>query len=395
MLLSVIFITPLVGVSIWHGFEHNKVIFFVIGVVASAICWAFLDYKNLLKKNYHFSNLQLASLIFLVSLLPGVIFGIDLKSSFFGKDPYYQGWALYVCLFLFSFLIANSAIAIKNFGWVVIASSLVVSIVAISQFVMLHFFNINVPTYAGRVISTFGQPNFFAGFILLSLPFFYMDKFKKPLHEDLFLIPSLLLMALAIAASGSRIAIFLLILFLLYFLIKKLKFSNRIFFALILFSLILSATASFYFKSGIFWREIIRPLTAQNYDSYIDAAEKRFYIWPVISVQILQKPLFGYGLENMDKAFSAYVPPQKDPGIALAVKDLIMARSHNIILDLLIFSGLVGFLGWLGLIAILFKTLRNKVMVEILVFYLVWSLFQNQSVVHLMFFWLVAGLDKE
>ena len=78
-----------------------------------------------------------------------------------------------------------------------------------------------------------------------------------------------------------------------------------------------------------------------------------------------------------------------------SLKDLSVDRSHNYILDLLFFSGIFGLISWLVLIGLVLKRAKGIILTSFLV-YLVWIQFQNQSIVHLLYFWLFVGLiDKD
>lgn len=393
LILLTLLLNPLSYATSQFGFEQNKVIFFIFASLLTAIFWLLSDKdKKQGRGIFGFSKTQLASLVFICSLLISSLFGINLRDSLLGNAPYFQGWALYAILFLFSLMVSASKLDEKRVGWAFIGSGLLVSVVAIFEWVLIHIFNTQLPTYAGRVVSTFGQPNFFSGFILLTLPFLYADKFATRWKEELFLVITLIISALGIAASESRIAIFLFILFLLYYLVRKVGLSNKYFFWGILIIAIIGISLSVYFKSGIFWKEVVVPFTNREFNPKVEAVEKRANIWPVLAGKVLERPIVGYGLENMQPVFSSYNPPKLDPTLDLAIKGLIIDRSHNIILDILTFSGLMGLLTWGYLVFLMFKSTKSLVLRECLIFYLVWSMIQNQSIVQLVYFWTLVGL---
>ena len=108
----------------------------------------------------------------------------------------------------------------------------------------------------------------------------------------------------------------------------------------------------------------------------------------------------GYGLENISSAFSSYFGRFNVNTLNSAsfhgLKNLVVDRSHNYTLDLLFFSGILGFLAWIVLVWQLFRKIKSKVLLASLIIYLVWIQLQIQSVVHLMYFWLLVGLiDQE
>ncbi len=168
-------------------------------------------------------------------------------------------------------------------------------------------------------------------------------------------------------------------------------------------------------SSGLVGSEVSGAIKISNPDLTRESVEKRAYIWPLAWKIGWQRPIIGYGLETIGKAFSDYFEENKHPlfeenlqvsPVLISMKDLNIDRSHNYILDLLLFSGGLGLLGWLGLVGVLFWKLGQNtkhptivgknVLIVSLVTYLVWIQFQNQSIVHLIYFWLIVGMiDKE
>lgn len=305
----------------------------------------------------------------------------------------------------FSILAGSITVKLKYIAIALTASSAVVSLVAIQDWVMLNIFNHPLQTYAGRVASTFGQPNFYAGYLLLTLPF----AGKSGRWGNLVLAGAVL----AILISGSRTAILLLPLFFLFWIKDRIRRRKLIFMgitAVFLAVFGVSLYLSFRAASGILWQEIFSPyqatLTAQANPR--DSVEKRFFLWPLVWELIKQRPVAGYGLENLGLSWSEYFARNQHAffeenlspsSVLIRLRDLTVDRSHSYVLDLLIFSGISGLLAWGFLVFLLFWKLQQKsknkdsgVLVVSLLIYLIWVQFQNQSIVHLIYFWLMIGL---
>lgn len=353
------------------------------------------------KPKIHWSKIRIVSFLFLLALILSSILGVDFKTSLLGNPPYFQGFIVYAYLWLFSTIIVSSGIKLKNWAFLLTLSALVLSILVIKDWFLINIFNTPIPTYAGRVAASFGQPNFYAGFLLMSLPF------NLSLRGKLGTVGATASM-IAILISSSRIAIFFLALALLIWL--YLKINAKKWFTVAILSSALIVVSAFYFSSrestGVIWQEVIEPLSLQSkaLANPDDSIEKRFYIWPLAWQLINQKPFWGWGVDNIEKVFSNYFQINKHSlfeenlnpsAVLIRLKDLTIDRTHNFSLDLLLFSGILGFPLWGLLVCLLIKKAQNKVLFASLILYLAWVQFQNQSIVHLIYFWLIlAVIDK-
>lgn len=401
LLLLTLFTAPLLRPVNNLGYEQIKILFFILGTSLIGFIW--LVKRPVLKWNL----IKLTSFLFILSLFVTSLSGLDFRMSLLGKEPYFQGLILYAYLYLFSILISASAIKLKVAAAVLAGSATLVSLVAIQDFCLLNFFNRPIQTYAGRVVSTFGQPNFYAGFLLLSLPFSFF-LFKNQSKKLQFLgWSSGVISIVGILVSYSRSTILMALVLLILGLIDQLKVKFRL--AILIFGILtLSVLIAWRFSSGIVGKEVSEPFQVNNPDLTRESVEKRAYIWPIAWKLVSTKPLAGYGLENINQAFSSYFEVNKHSlfeenlkisPVLISLKELNIDRSHNYILDLLLSSGVLGLLGWLGIVGLLFWKLKQNttnpgrnILAVTLGVYLVWVQFQNQSIVHLIYFWFLAGL---
>jgi len=158
ILLLIIFLIPLFGAVKSFGYEQIKILFFILSVSLIGFLWI------LRKPAIKWNAVKTYSALLVVVLF---------LTSVFGREPYFQGWVLYAYLCLFSLLVSQAQIKLEKWALVLCSSAFIVSLLAVKDWVLLNIFSQSVPVYAGRVVSTFGQPNFYAGFLLLSLPFSY------------------------------------------------------------------------------------------------------------------------------------------------------------------------------------------------------------------------------
>lgn len=401
LLLLTVFFIPLIGATGFLGFEQIKILFFILSTSLVGFIWV------LSKPKLEWNLVKIASGVFILSLFLTSGLGINIQAGLLGNVPYFQGWIIYAYLWLFSIIVASSGIKFSHWSLVIVASAILVSFFAIKDWILINIFAVQIPTYAGRVVSSFGQPNFLAGFLLLTLPFSYY-LFKDTNRKLSYVGGVSALMSFAgIFVSFSRSTILMALLLFILGLIGELKIKFKI--GLIVLGVILvSIIVGLWFSSGIVGNEISKPFLTKNPDLTRESVEKRAYIWPVAWQLIKQKPLTGYGLENIAQSFSNYFETNKHKifeenlnisPVLISLKELNIDRSHNYILDLLLFSGGIGLLAWVILIGILFwkqsqsQDKRKKgVLFVALIIYLIWIQFQNQSIVNLVYFWLLMGL---
>lgn len=391
-LVCSILLIPIIPSINFVGYEQVKVILFIILTTILGFVWWFglFFYPKifLLKINL---TLKFA-LVFIIILLVTSFLGFNPKDSILGTSPYFQGFLTYLYLFFFGLVIYNLKLKLYPQIYVWLLSGGVVSIISILDFLRLNLLQQFVPTYSGRVVSTFGQPNFYAGFLVLLLPLL-----KMVLHKSRWWYLLAIILIVSILISQSRIAIGITCILLFGDLNLRILKKRFLIISIILASLFLE-----YFLWLIINVEVISPNLDKNL--YNTNPEKRIYIWRVIPEIVEKRLAFGYGLENIDLAYKHFFKTlnfniNQDP-LNLTLRDLHIDRTHNYLLDLFIFSGILGLLSWVLLIfLILFRAIRYKGQFYLnlsLGIYLFWVLIQNQSIVHLIYFWwLIAVIDNQ
>lgn len=404
-LLLTAFLTPLTGAFGGYGYEQAKVLLFIVLTSLSGFLWFLV--RPILK----WRGISIVAGLFIIILFITSITGLEVQTSFLGTDPYFQGLLVYAYLFLFSLMVSTSKIKFYTWIFCLTGSATIVGLLAIGDWIQIHLLGHQLPTYAGRVVSSFGQPNFYAGFILLSLPFTYYLLVNTKTRLNLYMIYFVLLVEIfAIVISESRTAFLLLVFLSFILLMGKVKAWFFITFITVII-IIISTLVSGYFSSGILSGEILNLKLENNPDLTKKSVEKRPYIWAVALEIFKKEPFKGFGLENISLAYLNYFTENKHPlfeenlkisPVLISLKDLNIDRTHNYLLDILLFSGILGLISWLLVNLMLIKklirskvNLENSVLLIGFIVYLIWIQFQNQSIVHLIYFWLLVGLvDK-
>lgn len=380
-LLLVLFLLPLLFATPSLGYEQIKFLFFFILISFIGLLWLFWIIWKQIK--IVLDRVDYVSLAFLLVLIITSLFGLDPATSLIGRPPYFQGILLYSYLFLFSLIVKTTKITLYEVSLVLSGSSLIVALLSIYQAFQLYIVHQAIPSYAGRVVSSFGQPNLYGGFLIICLPFIFNNRFGKILFP---------IITAGVMLSFSRAAVLLLMGFLVFRLVNFLKWPKFKIGLLLLTIFGVVFLISINLSSGLIQDEIVAPQT--NLWLKYNSPEKRILIWPIIGEFIAQKPILGYGLENLDSLFVSYQKEHEQRSPAYyGIKNIHIDRSHNYFLDLLVFSGIFGLGSWLILVYFLVKQVRGALLGSLLI-YLVWSLLQTQSVVHLVIFWLVVGMRK-
>lgn len=389
----ILLITPLIPALYNFGYEYAKVAFFVLSTSILGLIWLFKTSKA---HEPGFPKILRILIIFIAILFLTSLFGINPRNSIFGVAPYFQGVILYAYLLLFAFFVSKHPFPMLKWTILITIASSLVALVAIIQYLQLNILQIQIPTYAGRVVSTFGQPNFFAGYLLINLPFVYHLLNKAPKKFKIWVFLLILTNLLAIIISQSRTSILILAVVLGVWAFKRL--SNKIkMIVVILFFASMFGVVFYALKenTGIIYSEIIQPQSPEWLAK--NSPEKRIFIWPIFVQLILERPLMGYGMENLKDAYSAYFlkfNPETTqlPPYFFTLKNIVVDRAHNYPMDLLISSGVFGLVGWGVALFYMRKKARTKYIASSLLIYLAWVQFQNQSVVNLIQFWFLAGL---
>ena len=200
----------------------------------------------------------------------------------------------------------------------------------------------------GRAIATLGQPNFLGSFLLLCLPLtvYYFSQSRRFFSR--FLIFLMLAAQIAgLVVSGSRAAwlaaIIVLAVVIIFYLWRRWRG----------WSIVLAA--GFILTLGLFFYGLMpaRLTALRDFNTGSVALRRYFY---QASGQVISEHLWsGTGLDAGGEALVAQYRP--DWGIFLKIDgytDLV----HNRILDIIIQTGLIGFVGWLFLCLFWLRQLR-------------------------------------
>ncbi len=357
-------LTPLIQ---WGGrFEGPKVVWFLVGTFVLSLFWLFKGRRfiaeNLTKTDYLYFG-------WLVILVLASLFGVHPIESIVGGSYRHQGVIFFVGLWLvfktLPILSERQKSLLKNF---MIMSLVVESLVVVVQVVAGR------EVINGRPLGTFGEPNATAGFLAIGSYLLYRGKsvFTLPL---VFLATFLTYSKAGLAAFGVILAISLIAKYrekMSKYLIDLNQLSRRFGILVLLIFLIFTFTNldKLFRSSSIF--------------------ENRSLILKSGFEQYLKSPIIGYGAESGEVVYDgAYA----DHGIPLY--GLMVDRSHNVFLDVAIWSGLLGltlFLLWIVSLAKKLFSQRKWLNLGALFAWFVFATVQPLGVTHWIMLVLIINL---
>lgn len=371
-----LFFLPLISFpTIENGFEGPKIIFFQRWV---EILWVLTVVYWLLKSiRFQFKNNSLILLIvsyFIWNFFTSLI-GVNPNNSLYGLFWRGQGLIMLAHYFAFVFLIPVLLKKSDTFkvALVILASGITASLYVLFALIMKRLYDWPIYLYLGRPVGTFGNPDFLAGFLALTLPLIFILK-----GNILKFISAMIIIWGLIQAQSLGAVMALLMVTVFIFLAKIWQKHKKIaFFAGLLFI-------------GVFLWQFINWLPVRLNSPTWAASRQR--IWARAALAIVQRPLTGWGLENYQLAVQNINYPIK-PGVNGEVS---VDKAHNEILEILISAGLIGLIFWLGIIFLAGKNLllqKNSILFVCLLVFLLKSQTNIVSTPEYFFFWLLVGLS--
>ncbi len=279
-------------------------------------------------------NIILTSvLIFIFALILASALGVNFERSFWSTYERMTGIFTFLHLLAFFVVITNTFKKREDWEKILAVSVLVGVIISISVLTKNE-----ISTRGG---GTIGNTSFMAAYLLFDI-FFAMALFFTKRNSFLktfagvsllFLIPTLLMSTGRGAIVAFWCGLFLVLLGYLVFSEKK-KLRKAGFFlilCLVIFSIAML---------------IIQPSFLENkIEKTLVDMKPRFVVWEKGWKGFLERPIFGWGPENFNVVFTKFF----NPCVFLSEcgGEVWFDRSHNIVLDTLVTTGVIGLLSYL------------------------------------------------
>lgn len=334
----------------------------------------------------------------LAALLLFIIFAIG--SSWFGAD-----WAksvsgnTYRADGLLTLLRLASLSVIIGLTWqnrfiiplttAIASSSILVSLGTIAT-IISPLFNISIfPPWEGAYGFTFGQPEFLAGYLVMTLPcIYYLYVVSKNRYRKL-LIAGIVYQWLALFITQSWGAVLTAVFTSILAVIVTQPWQKK--------------TKTYLVSGVIVLLLVIGTVIAVSKEQHPMSmtAESRQRIFTKVLLGFEKKPLFGWGWANIDYAFNAVDWPYHFS------QDVYVDKAHSQFLEVLVTTGIAGFASYLLLLILTLRSLIGLadkkdnwwcgMVLMVFVNYLIHSQTNVIGIAEEIFFWLLVGicLQKE
>lgn len=362
----IILFLPLLVLPPWfYPPDWGKTIIFrsLVSLLSFLFLWQFLfERKELLLPDIKHNKIvwALTALFIIVSI--ATLFSADINFSLWGS-PYRAAGAVN---FLFYIIFAILAfLVIKKSDWdklinLSFAVGILVCLLAFIQFYGL--FNHIFISVSGRPPSTMGNPIMLAIYLVLLLFLvisFALKENKRGLK--IFYAVSALIFLWVILITGSRAAYLGVLVGGLYFILSFPKKMPRIKIATAIL-LLLAVFGAYYLNTS---PKLPQFLANNRFFGAVQSrlslnsvlADPRFSAWQVVFKVVKEKPIFGWGPENLAIGFDKYYNPSL-PYISKAWGGW-WDRAHNIFLDISATTGIPSLLAYLALFITLFWQLQK------------------------------------
>jgi len=411
ILLGVVFLTPffLFKPYFFYPYVFPKVIIFqCLIVIIFVLFFYFYLYKRKLIKT-DFTSISLCILLLGLGYFVSTLLGVDINRSFWGNHERMTGafslWHYILFYFLLSGVINNDKNWQNLIRLVLIIGFIIIITGIIQRYSDISFLFLRK---IDRSDSFLGNPIYFGGFaVLLIFITGFGLQFENNRYWKIFAWIIIFLCILAVFFSGSRgpfLALFVSFgVFIVINIVGRFKKKYKILLIAAFLSLIILGIFLFISRKNVIIKEI--PALGKLLNTTLKSGTVYFRLlsWESSVDAWLERPIFGWGLNNFNIGFNSNFPKEFNK------YDLTQSwvdNAHNIFLNTLAEQGIFGFsIYFLLLIIILFNIFKayknrkiNLTLFSLFITYFVAHLTQNLFIFenhssYLMFFFMLGFLN--
>lgn len=345
----VLFAPLIVNTRFFFPFVAPKTIFFriIVEILLAAYLFLVISHKHYRPK---INALTIAIALFLGVFILASFTGVNFERSFWSTNERMTG--IWTMLHLFAFFIILSSVFKKREDWEkVLGVSIIVG-------VLLSLYILKGNEISTRGGGTIGNTSFMAAYLLFDIFFAIILFLSKRGRWQIFSGVSLAIMLPVLftsSANGAIISFYggLFLLGLGYLIFSQKKLLKRLALAVVLVLIIL----------GIF-SAIFQPLFLKDkIENTLKEMKPRLVVWEKGLKGFQERPILGWGPENFNVVFNKYFNPCMF--LSECGSEIWFDRTHNIVFDTLVATGIIGLLAYLSIFGIavhrLLKTLSKLV----------------------------------
>lgn len=312
-------------IILWGAYEGPKIIWLWAGGFLLAVYWIV---RIIRRGQFPIRPEDRWYVLWLCALFTASIIGVHPIDSIVGGSYRHQG----VLFFLTLYLIAVSVRQIGKEFRARLGLILALGVVAESLLIMIQ----KISSWATRPSGTFGEPNAAAGYLVFGLFWLWKSAYLSRTVR----IAGSLLIYIAVIATGSRIGI--IIAFFVLVCSAGLPVSRIAHMRVILITVLLGGLMVIglnrYVEKKAF--DIVHGQT--DYENRIVYLRYGFE-------EFRSRPFFGFGAESGEYIYNRAFLKR-----SVRLEDFMVDRSHNLFLDIALWSGLFGlcaFMLWLAVVS--------------------------------------------
>ena len=298
-------------------------------------------------------NIAVALLLIVFGIT--AIFAVHPYVSFWGS--YNRIWGLVTWLHLGALYYIVAGFLREPRDWhrllqISIWASIPVLLYALGQYFHVSFI---APSETYRVESTIGNPVFLAGYLMVLLPITagYAIATKGSFNRWVFGAIGLtqFIVLLLTGSRGGMVALFItiLVLMIIYAILHRKRYLFWWAGLFMVVSLALAGITQWQADSPLVRNNLVlRRISEINLTQ--SASQTRLWAWREGIVAWTQRPLLGWGLENYSVAQNQNYKPFMEK---YSIEETWFDRAHNIFVDSLVMTGIIGFLALIFLFGVI------------------------------------------
>ncbi len=299
-----------------------------------------------------FNILLVAIILFVAISILATVFGADFSRSFWSKHERMGG--LLMLFHLLAFFVVTSSV-FRRKDWLRVFEISVMVAILVSILAILTERGTGPLVSSGfetRQGATLGNSSFLASYLLFNVFLaLYLFLIKVKNETKIFFGSSFIFITLALFLSTGRAATlsFIAGLILLFFL--KLIFYEKgklRMVGILLLTLFLLGGVGMILSAVQPEENIIQRVMIEKFS--VGLSKDRILVWGIGWKGWLEKPWLGWGPENFNLVFSSHFESRIFISEIYGA-DIWYDRAHNVVVDTLVATGILGFLSYLGIFA--------------------------------------------